>query len=614
LLPLLVGAALPETPVPAQIVFNRDVRPILSENCFACHGPDAAHLKGKLRLDVREAALSREAFVPGQPRESTLVERIRSRDEDEVMPPPDSHKTLTERDRRVLERWIEQGATYQKHWSYEAPVKAAIPPGENAIDVLVRRRLTEVGLRPAPEADRRTQLRRLHADLTGLPPTPEEMGAFVSDHSPDAYGRAVERLLANPHYGERMAIGWLDVVRYADTIGYHSDNPRNVWPYRDWVIASFNANQRFDRFTLEQIAGDLLPDANQSTRVGSAFNRLLLSTEEGGAQPKDYESRMLADRVRAIGAAWLGQTTGCAQCHDHKFDPFTARDFYSLGAFFADVKEDAIGRREDGMLVLSAEERTQLAALDATVKSAQGKVTAVEPQLQAAESTWLTEVAATANVTSVPREISVVLRKEPARRTARERQTLRAHFRAHVAVAFRAELDALANAEAARTTWLADRARCLVTESMAERRVVRILPRGNWLDETGEMVRPALPHYLPQPNFGDRVPDRLDLARWLVSRENPLTARTVMNRLWKQFFGVGLSRVADDLGRRAKRPQRRAARLAGVRVHGQRLGSEAHGSLDRHQRDLSAVFRRCARVAGERSRQPRACAAEPLPF
>ena len=551
LLPLLPLAAVAlEAPVPEQVMFNRDVRPILAENCFACHGPDAGHRKGKLRLDVREDALAREAFVPGHPRESNLVERIRSRDEDDVMPPPDSNKRLSERDRLVLERWIAQGAVYQRHWSYEPPVKAAIPPGEHPIDALVRRRLALRGWSPAPEADRRTQLRRLHSDLVGLPPTPEEMAAFLADVSPDAYARAVERLLADTRFGERMALGWLDVVRYADTIGYHSDNPRNVWPYRDWVIASFNANKRFDRFTLEQIAGDLLPDADQSTRIGSAFNRLLLSTEEGGAQPKDYEARMLADRVRAIGTAWLGQTTGCAQCHDHKFDPFTTRDFYSLGAFFADVKEESVGRREDGMLVLTATERAELAALDAALKSAQAKVDAVEPQLRAAEVAWLKGL----DPARQPRELTSVLRKEPARRTARERQQIQAYFRARVAGEFRAELDALADAERRRTEWLSDRARCLVTEATAERRVVRILPRGNWLDESGEIVRPALPQYLPRPDFGARTPDRLDLARWLVARENPLTARTVMNRWWKQFFGTGLSRVLDDLGAQGETP------------------------------------------------------------
>ena len=283
--------------IPAQIEFNRDVRPLLADNCFACHGPDAANRQGKLRLDVREAALAKEAFFPGKPAESELVVRIHSQDKDEMMPPPDSHKKLSARDKAVLARWIAQGAEYQNHWAYERPVKAAIPARANAIDTLVARRLITVGMKPSPEADRRTLIRRLSSDLIGLPPTPAEVAAFMADATPDAYARLVDRLLADPRYGERMAVGWLDLVRFADTIGYHSDNPRNVWPYRDWVIQSFNTNKRFDRFTLEQIAGDLLPDASVETRVGSAFNRLLLSTEEGGAQPKDYEARMMADRV-----------------------------------------------------------------------------------------------------------------------------------------------------------------------------------------------------------------------------------------------------------------------------------------------------------------------------
>ena len=297
------------------------------------------------------------SFRANRPRARSST-RILSDDADERMPPAESNKHLTDRQKDILQRWIAQGAEYQRHWSYEPPVKAPIPAGENGVDVLVRQRLAEIGLKPSPEADRRTLIRRLYSDLLGLPPTPEETAAFEADGQPGAYERLVDRVLANPHYGERMAIGWLDVVRFADTIGYHSDNPRNVWPYRDWVIASFNDNKPFDRFTLEQIAGDLLPDATPQTRVGSAFNRLLLSTEEGGAQAKDYEARMLTDRVRAIGAAWLGQTTGCAQCHDHKFDPFTTRDFYSLGAFFADIQEPILGRREDGMLVAIGRRRS----------------------------------------------------------------------------------------------------------------------------------------------------------------------------------------------------------------------------------------------------------------
>ncbi|MHB8973645.1 MAG: PSD1 and planctomycete cytochrome C domain-containing protein [Pirellulaceae bacterium] len=456
---LLASASLAQAdvPLPAKVEFNRDVRPILAENCFYCHGPDAGHREAELRLDIREEALESAAFVPGEPAQSALIERILSDDLEERMPPPNSHKELAERQKEILRLWIEQGAEYQRHWAYEPPVKADIAAGQNGIDVLVRRRLDELGLKPSPEANRRTLIRRLYWDLIGLPPTPAEVAAFEVDASPTAYENLVDRLLQNPHYGERLAIAWLDVVRFADTIGYHSDNPRNIWPYRDWVIQSFNENKPFDRFTIEQIAGDLLPDASQQTRVGSAFNRLLLTTEEGGAQAKDYEARMVADRVRVIGTAWLGQTTGCAQCHDHKFDPFTQRDFYSLGAFFADIEEPILGRREDGLTVVTPEQEQQLA-------------------------------------------------------------------------------------------------KCLVSVSTPNKRIVRILPRGNWMDESGEVVKPALPHYLPQPAIEGRELTRLDLAQWLVSRDNPLTARTAMNRLWKQFFGAGLSKALNDLGTQGESP------------------------------------------------------------
>jgi hypothetical protein len=491
--------------VPERVQFNRDVRPIFADNCFLCHGPDKSRRQAGLRLDLRDEALEAEAFVPNKPDESELIARVLSTDRDEVMPPPTSNKKLDDRQKEILRRWVEQGATYQQHWSYEKPVKAMIPAGQSAVDVLVRRRLDEVGLLPSPEADRRTLIRRLYSDLCGLPPTPEQVKAFVEDKAPDAYLRLVDGLLASPHYGERMAIGWLDAVRFADTIGYHSDNPRNIWPYRDWVIKSFNGNKRFDRFTLEQIAGDLLPDASTETRVGSAFNRLVLSTEEGGAQPKDYEARMLTDRVRAVGAAWLGQTTGCAQCHDHKFDPFTMRDFYSLGAFFADIEEPIIGRREDGMIIASAEDEKNLARLDAAVAEAKKLRDAV---------------------------------------SARSSGTLQ----------FAAERQAVGRAERERKSFADRLPKCLVSVQSTTPRTVRMLPRGNWMDETGDVVRPALPHFLPRPEVTGRDLTRLDLARWLVWRENPLTGRVVMNRLWKQFFGMGLSKQLDDLGAQGEAP------------------------------------------------------------
>ena len=255
----LFTAALASGAVPKKIEFNRDVRPILSDNCFYCHGNDPKHREADLRLDLRDEALKAKAFVPGDSKASELVARLFSEDKDELMPPPESHKKLTPDQKEILKRWVEQGAEYQAHWSYERPVKTAIPAGKNGVDVLVQKRLAEIGLKPSAEADRRTLIRRLSFDLLGLPPTPAEVAAFEKDSSPDAYAKLVDRLLKSPHYGERMAQGWLDVVRFADTIGYHSDNPRNVWPYRDWVIKAFNENKRFDRFTLEQIAGDLLP-------------------------------------------------------------------------------------------------------------------------------------------------------------------------------------------------------------------------------------------------------------------------------------------------------------------------------------------------------------------
>jgi hypothetical protein len=567
----LTSGFAPAADMSAAIEFNRDIRPILSDNCFQCHGPDKSHRKAELRLDVREEATRKEAFVPGNPDQSELVKRLHSKDLDEVMPPPDSNKKLSAQQKSLLEQWIRQGAPYQRHWSYEKPVKPSVPAGIHPVDALVQKRLSAVGLKPSAETDRRTLVRRLYADLLGLPPSPAEVASFVGDKNPGAYEKLVSKLLSNKHYGERMALGWLDVVRFADTIGYHSDTPRNVWPYRDWVINSFNENKRFDRFTLEQIAGDLMPDTSRETRVGSAFNRLLLSTEEGGAQTKDYEARMLTDRVRAIGAAWLGQTTGCAQCHDHKFDPFTTKDFYSLGAFFADIKEAVIGRREDGMLVISEAEQAEMKRLDAELSAAKQKVDGITPQLDAAQKEWeaeqitalgtggtLPELAKDAKAAEADKRAAqlavAALKKDAKARSAKEKQDLQTYFRTRATNLFREETKTLTAAEKARKDFYDPLPKCLVSEKAPQSRTVRILARGNFLDDTGEVVKAALPHYLPQPKFEGREPTRLDLAQWLVSRENPLTARTVINRLWKQFFGTGLSKVLDDLGAQGEPP------------------------------------------------------------
>ena len=370
------------------------MRPILSDNCFLCHGPDKSRRKADLRLDVRADAIKAEALVPGKPGESSLVDTDPERRRRGAMPPPKSNKKLTSRQKEILKRWIEQGAEYQQHWSYEQPVKAEIPAGQNAVDVLVRRRLAEVGLKPSPEADRRTLIRRLSSDLVGLPPSPEEVRAFVERSS-----------------RPRPTSGWSSACWQAPITA-------NAWrsagstscgsPTRSAITATTRAtsgrtatgSSRASTTTSPSTASPwsrspatCCPTRTSRRSVGSAFNRLLLSTEEGGAQPKDYEARMLTDRVRAIGAVWLGQTTGCGQCHDHKFDPFTMRDFYSLGAFFADIEEPIIGHREEGMAVTTPDDaedpgRTRRGAGGGQERGS----TPSTPQLDAAEDQWAADV------------------------------------------------------------------------------------------------------------------------------------------------------------------------------------------------------------------------------
>ncbi len=326
----------------APLRYNRDIRPILSDNCFHCHGPDANHRKGGLRLDIRDEALKpaksgKPAIVPGDSTASELVARLSHADPDELMPPPDSHKTLSPAQKSILTQWIAEGAPYEAHWAYTPITRPPVPTLNdprasirNPIDAFIQAPLLARNIAPSPEAAPNVLARRLSLDLTGLPapvPTPASLETFT------------DQLLASPQYGERMAQHWLDVVRYADTVGFHGDQNHNAWPYRDWVINAFNQNLPFDQFTRAQLAGDLLPNPGDSEWTASCFNRLTMMTREGGAQPKEYLAKYTADRVRTVSMAWLGATVGCAECHDHKFDPWTQKDFYSLGAFFADVRQ-----------------------------------------------------------------------------------------------------------------------------------------------------------------------------------------------------------------------------------------------------------------------------------
>lgn len=373
---------LPTANASESVDFNREIRPILSDHCFNCHGFDSKKRKADLRLDTPEGAYTlkdgAQAIKPGDPQSSTLIQRIVSKDPDEVMPPPDSHKKLNVVQIETLRRWIEQGAPYQKHWSFEPPVKPTVPAGKDAkelsaVDLFLRAELARHGLQSSPEASKETLLRRVSLDLTGLPPSLKEIDSFLSDHSADAYAKAVDRLLNSVGFGEHMARYWLDAARYGDTHGLHLDNERSMWPYRDWVVRAFNQNLSFDRFTLWQLAGDLLPNPTPDQRVASGFNRCNVTTSEGGSISDELLFRYAVDRTETTMAVWMGLTAGCAVCHDHKFDPITAKDFYSMYSFFYSAADPAM----DGNILLTPpvfqlatrEQEAQLKDLDLEIDS-----------------------------------------------------------------------------------------------------------------------------------------------------------------------------------------------------------------------------------------------------
>jgi len=529
---------------PAFPDFNRDIRPILSQNCFACHGPDEHDRQAGLRLDDRDAALAElesglRAILPGDPATSELVARIRQSDPDLLMPPPESNHRLSDSEKDLLEAWIAGGAVYATHWAYVPPQAWPTPKPADSdwpqswIDAFVLWGLEQERITPAADADPVTLLRRLHLDLTGLPPTPQEVDAFLADPSPASYDRVVDRLLASPRHAERLASWWLDLVRYADTVGYHGDQTHSSSPYRDWVIHAFLENMPFDRFTLLQLAGDLVEPVEgehpDDRMLAAAYHRLLQTSHEGGIQVKEYRAIYQADRVRNLSEVWLGATLGCAQCHDHKYDPFTARDFYAMGAFFADIDDERhMGTGGFGggtntlpttrfpeMAVVSPLERARAARLDVEIATVERQLLALsaeqETEASAADSEETAEVAA-----------------------------------------LRSQLEAL---QVQRTSFARP---VMVTESLETPREVRVVPRGNWMDETGELVGPAVPAFLGRL-AADGRPGRDDLARWLVSPAaeggiGEQTARVVVNRLWALFFGEGLCRSTDDFGGQGEPP------------------------------------------------------------
>jgi len=726
----VVGFQASTAPAETTIEFNRDVRPILSNKCFACHGPDKGQRKADLRLDVEKEAFAeregRRAIVAGKIGDSELYKRITHSSKRKKMPPEKFGKSLSQGEIDILRKWIEQGASWQSHWSIIKPAKVEPPAGAgHPADRFINSRLKREGTKPASPAHRRTLIRRVSFDLTGLPPSAAEVETFLADKAPDAYSRLVDRLLASEHYGERMAMYWLDLVRYADTNGIHGDNHREHALYRDYVIDSFNENKTFDRFTREQLAGDLMPDASVQTKIASGYNRLLMTTREGGAQAKEYLAKYSADRVRNASTVWMASTMGCAECHDHKFDEFTMKDFYSFASFFADIKETAVGTQA----ATAMPSRTQLrkiAELDSKAKEVRKSLDAQTPELEADQAKWEkkalprkrstawtvlrpTEAVSKGGATlkvlddgsvlasganpdkdvytlrfeaelrgvtgmrlevlpdgslpekgpgratngnivlnelevrqgdrkvswgvvtgshsqdkfgvagitdgkpatgwallprigaeshavfeasnvlisknrktsftvtmhqnyggrhtlgrfrilatdstppiraessgGIPVDVATALGLKAAKRSAEQKAAISRYYRTispRLTVA-RRELVAIED----RKKKLEKGSTKVLISTAQKPRMMRVLPRGDWLDDSGEEVNPAVPGFLRQIEAKESRASRLDLANWLIAKDNPYTARVFVNRLWKLFFGRGIVSTLDDFG------------------------------------------------------------------
>lgn len=500
-------------PIPKEVSYNLHIRPILSDNCFACHGPDANQRKAGLRLDIAAEAYSalkenpdHHAIVPGKPGASAVFARITSQRADEIMPPPESNRVLTERQIRLIEKWIEQGAKYEKHWAFIPPEKSRLPEikekswPRNEVDYFILSKQEEAGVEHNPEADRETLLRRLSFDITGLPPEVAEMDRFLNDKSEDAYEKAVDLLFAKKAYGEKMAATWMDVARYADSHGYQDDYYRTQWPWRDWVIHAFNNNMPYDEFITWQLAGDLLPDADKEKILATAFNRNHKITEESGAIDEEYRVMYVVDRTNTFGKALLGMTVECANCHDHKFDPISQKEYFQLYAFFNNIAEYGIEEVTPGFSKKSPAKRPFLEITDEDVNGILSFVNKPDSATLAASIMGNVEKGRNFDL----------LRLEATK----------------LKVSVMGELDTL--------------------------RKTFVLERGAY-DSHGEEVSAGTPaSILPFPQVYPS--DRSGLARWLFDRKNPLTARVFVNRVWQDLFGVGIVATPGDFGMQGKLP------------------------------------------------------------
>ena len=557
---------------PKAIDFNRDIRPILSENCFYCHGQDGAKRKADLRLDERAAAIEAKAIVPNKSSESSMIERILSKDPAMQMPPPKSNRRLSDEQKTLLRRWIDEGANYSAHWAFVAPKRPTVPEVKkkewvrNPIDAFVLSRLEREGLTPSPEADRVTLIRRLCNDLIGLPPTPAEVDAFIADRDPQAYEKLVDRLLASKHYGERMALPWLDAARYADSNGFQQDGDTWQWIWRDWVVRALNEDLSFDQFTIWQLAGDLLPNATTDQKVASGFNRNHLLNGEGGAIAEEQRWVILFDRMDTTATTWLGLTMACAQCHDHKYDPITMRDYYSLLDGFNRVPESGVpGRQSSRIRVANPFIELPTEENKARIAKFEGEIAALEKEandaVQKAMKEWRDKLANadSAERKALPAPVAAIFAKDEAKRSDAEKKSLetdlRKFFDEKIRPGVAAKTPALGKADSlkkALADYKGDQIPRVMVMSDAQKRETKILDRGEYLKPT-EKVAFNTPAFLP-PLPKDAPRDRLGFARWLVSPEQPLTARVQVNRMWQHFFGAGLVKTAEDFGVQGEYP------------------------------------------------------------
>ena len=555
------------------IDFNRDIRPILAENCFYCHGQDGNKRQADLRLDIRDQAIKVNAIQPGKSAESSIIARIHAENADEQMPPPKSNRHLTVDQKKLLERWIDQGANYSNHWAYVAPVRPELPQlinpnwARTPVDHFVQAKLEAEGLTPSPEADRATLIRRLHIDLVGLPPTPEQVDAFVNDSDPKAYEKWVDQLLESKHYGERMALSWLDAARYADSNGFQQDGDTWQWIWRDWVVRAFNENLPFDQFTIWQIAGDLLPNATNDQKIASGFNRNHLLNGEGGAIAEEQRFVVLFDRIDTTATTWLGLTMACAQCHDHKYDPITQVDYYSLLDAFNRVPETGTPQFFSSRIRVGApflelpteEYKLKVADFDSQITELEKEAA---PMIDASFMGWRAGLfldGEPADGKGLPDDLTKLLKKPEAERSNEEKLSvetlLRKYFDEKVRSSIQYKSPAISKLSDLRKQLADYKANSLprvMVMSDDKPRESHVLSRGEYLKPT-DKVTFNTPGFLP-PLPSDAPRNRLGFAQWLMSPEQPLTARVQINRMWQNLFGVGIVKTTEDFGVQGEYP------------------------------------------------------------